>query len=154
MTRVLIADRSVTTHNLSIDVCDPTGTVVFAHQTAHNLVVNNGLNLVRDAIADGIILQPSRFSLGQGGDQPLPSDANLQFSILQGQPFTDLSKGDKAVIITYFLTSQMANGFTLREAGLLNINNVLFARVVFQQPIVKTTAISVRFVWTISLGAE
>lgn len=117
----------------------------------HNIVTSLAQNMVRDAWFDGIVAVPDRFALGTDATTPLVTDTELGNEVFRNV-FSSRSRDVAALTYKYFLTPGQANGNFLREAGLFNnTSNGLFAHVTYPE-IEKTSAITVFFSWTISIG--
>jgi hypothetical protein len=140
--------------NVDITVFDAATMRVLDRQSAHNLVVTNGLNLLRDAIDTGTITPLSRFAVGTSATAVNAAQTALITEVWR-DAFTTKTTSAATVSIRYFLTSLTANGNTLREAGLFNAAAAgdMYARVVFNNEIVKTSAIAVLFAWTLTWSA-
>ena len=120
--------------------------------TEHNLVVLAGRNVLRDAIyGDSVIPYPSRLALGTGSTAVNASQTQLVNEVWR-DTFMTKTKSEAQVEVRYFLTSTTANGNTLNEAGLFSAatGGTMYARVVFSEPIAKTSSIAVLYVWTLT----
>jgi hypothetical protein len=140
--------------NVTVTVHDASTGEVLGEQRAHNLVVNDGLNLIRDLL-EGTATGPiTHFALGTDSTPVTASDTALGVEV-----FRDVLAGTTAnaqqLVLSYYLNSADANGNTLSEAGLFNAASAgtMFARVALSPPIAKTAAVAVSFFWTINLGA-
>lgn len=80
-----------------------------------NKVVDSGLNLLRDWAFGDAPAGISYLALGTDGTAGLPQ---LRTEVYR-DALVDKEKLDKRIIWRYYLTTAMANGTTLREAGLV-----------------------------------
>lgn len=134
--------------NVRIDTLDALTGDVLTTQTMHNLVVQGGLNQLRDAVYGDTIVPPTRFAIGTGTTAVSGSQTALVNEVWR-DVFTTKTKSSAQVEIKYFLTSTTANGNTLAEAGLFSTSDTMYARVVFTDTIPKTSSVAVLFVWTL-----
>jgi hypothetical protein len=141
--------------NVLIDVLNTDTGQIIATQEHHNLVVDDGLNLLRDFLDGATVAGLSHFALGTGTAAVLAADTALDTEVFR-DTFAGTTTASKTLTISYFLNSGDANGNTLSEAGLFNDPTAgnMFARVLLSPPIVKTVSIAVTFTWTINLGAQ
>lgn len=121
---------------------------------AHNRAVDVGLNLLRDYLYGDT---PTHITHGAvGTDDTAPAAAD---TALGAEEFRDVIaariKGDQSLTIQFVLSSQMANGVTLNEAGLFNDDTAgtMYARVV-TDPVEKTSDISALYTWTLSFAPD
>jgi hypothetical protein len=143
------------TVNVTAYVLDALSHEVIRVTAAHNLVVLVGRNVLRDAIyGETVIPYPTRFALGTGSTAVNAAQTQLVNEVWR-DVFTTKTKSEAQVEIRYFLTSTTANGNTLNEAGLFSAasGGTMYARVVFSEPIVKTSSIAVLYVWTLTWSA-
>lgn len=120
-----------------------------------NLVVDSGLNLLRDMLGDDRNKAPNYFYLGTNATAAQASDTVSTITSPFTKVFTARVQGNKAITFQTFVTADEANGMTWKEAGLVNTydgTDTLFARVAIT-PIVKTAAVTVTFSWSITLSA-
>ena len=127
--------------------------------TQKNLVVDDGLNIIRD------ILDPTsgqggltHFATGTSTTAVNASQTALVSQIAAGrEPVTQyIRTTSKELEVKYFMGSTFGNGNTLGEAGVFDASTGgnMFSRVVLSPTIVKTTAITVTFTWTYNLSAS
>lgn len=126
-----------------------------SRQACQNSVVAVGRNQIRDAIHGDAISAPSRFAVGTGSTAVADGDIQLVAEVWR-DAFTSKTKSGGGVRIKYFLTPNLANGNTLRECGLFNApsGGIMYARVVLGEAIVKTSSISVVFLWDLSWSVD
>lgn len=138
--------------NVRIDVCDAVTGRRLSRRRFSNLAVLVGRNQVRDALYGSGITPPSRFALGTGSTAVTAADTALEAEVWR-DVFSTKTVAAGTVTFKYFLSALTANGNTLREAGLFNAasSGEMFARVVFTE-IEKTSAITVLFAWTFTIG--
>ena len=119
----------------------------------HNMVTQNGFNLMRDRLAGSAVNPLSHFAIGTGTTTPVITNAALETEIFR-DVITAIETDDGLLTITYFLGSSSANGNTLGEIGLLNASSsgVLFARAVLAPTIVKNSTRQVTFTWYVGIN--
>lgn len=131
-----------------------TGELLAVHDHK-NLVVDEGLNLLRDMLGDDRNKAPNYFYLGTNPLAATASDVVATIVSPFTKMFTARVRGSKAISFQTFVSSAEANGTTWTEAGLVNTYDgasSLFARVAIT-PIVKTSAVTITFTWSITLSA-
>ena len=141
--------------NVHVAVTDAATGAVLAEQAAHNLVVNDGLNLIRDLLDGDAVAGITHFAVGTGTAAATAGDTALGTEVFRAA-VTGRTSNSQQLVVSYYLPSGSANGNTLTEAGLFNAASVgtMFARVKLASSIVKTASIAVTFTWTINLGAS
>lgn len=141
--------------NVAVEVHDASTGVVIERMSAHNLVVNDGLDLVRDLLDGDSVAGLTHFAVGTGTAATAAGDTALGAEVLRDAVGSRTSNAQQ-LVISYYLASGSANGNTLGEAGLFNDASAgtMFARVKLSPAIVKTASIAVTFTWTINLGAS
>ena len=126
---------------------------------AKNLVVNNGLNLVRDLLG-GNALPPSHIGVGTGTTPVVASDSAIETEVFRSL-ITRRIPSPQSIRFQLFLGSGEANGNTLTEAGIIETGvqngsagdpGLLVARVVYS-PINKTSGLEVTYNWDLDLTA-
>lgn len=123
-------------------------------QKTHNLVVNTGLNLLRDALKNGTCSPLTQFAIGRSNVVVTSTQTTLQGEILKANLTSPITVAPQQLVVFYYLTSDLANGETIREAGLFSQNNTMYARVVLPTPITKTSLVEASFTWTLNWGAS
>ncbi len=139
---------------LSWEVRDLSGNLVSSGRSK-NLVVNSGLNLIRDMVGGDFYKAPTHLWLGTGSAAVDATDTTSTLTAPYKKAITARTRADKNVAIQTFIGTGEGNGVTYREAGLVNSFDevsVLFARVLIT-PIVKTSSVTVTFTWNITLAA-
>lgn len=141
--------------NVITEVWDADSGALLARQQAHNLVVNAGLNLIRDLLDGDSVAGITHFAVGTGTAAALAGDTALGGEVFR-DAVTARTSNAQQLVVSYYLASGSANGNTLTEAGLFNAasTGTMFARVKLASAIVKTASIAVTFTWTINLGAS
>lgn len=141
--------------NVQAVVTDADTGAILSRQEHHNLVVDAGLNAVRDFLDAGTGNALSHFALGTGTTAATAADTTLDTEVFR-DAFVGTATSNKTLTISYFLNSGDANGNTLSEAGLFDdpTTGTMFARVLLSPAIVKTSSIAVTFTWTINMGAS
>lgn len=123
-------------------------------QRTHNLVVNSGLNLIRDAVHTGTCSPLTKFGLGTSSTAVTSAQTTLQAELFKHYLTSPPTSNAQQLVMFYTLTSAYGNGQTIREAGLFAENGTMYARVVLPTPIPKTSAIEASFTWTLNWGAS
>lgn len=141
--------------NVLVVVQDATTGAEMTRQEQHNLVVNAGLNLIRDLLDGDAVAGITHFAVGTGTTAVTASDTALVTEVSRAAVAGRTSNAQQ-LVVSYYLPSGTANGNTLAEAGIFNAasGGTMFARVKLSPTIVKTASIAVTFTWTINLGAS
>jgi len=143
--------------NVRVEVRDASTGEVLHVQEHRNLVVNAGLNLIRDFLDGDAPTAPSHFAYGTSTTAASAGQTALVAQIGSRDTFTSKTGTNaQQQVYTYYLGSATANGNTLGEVGLFNAasGGTMIARAVLSPTIVKTASIAVTFTWTINLGAS
>jgi len=143
------------TDNVHVQVRDAATGELLAEQTHRNLVVNAGLNLIRDFLDGDAPTAPSHFGYGTGTNAVAAGDTALQTEVAR-DTLTSQASNAQQQVYTYYLGSLTGNGNTLGEAGIFNAasGGTMLCRVKLSPTIAKTASIAVTFTWTINLGAS
>lgn len=141
--------------NVLIAVHDAATGAELSRQVQHNLVVNAGLNLIRDLLDGDAVAGITHFAVGTGAAAVAAGDTTLSTEVFRAA-VTSRTSNAQQLVVSYYLASGSANGNTLTNAGLFNSasSGTMFARVKFASSVVKTSSIAVTFTWTINLGAS
>jgi hypothetical protein len=144
------------TDNVHVQVRDAATGELLAEQTHRNLVVNAGLNLIRDFLDGDAPTAPTHFGYGTGTAAVTAGDTALQFQVARDTLTSKTGTNAQQQVYTYYLGSLTGNGNTLGEAGIFNAasGGTMLCRVKLSPTIVKTASIAVTFTWTINLGAS
>lgn len=142
--------------NVRVTVTDAVTGELLHEQMHHNLVVDAGLNLLRDFIDGDAVTGITHFGYGTGTTAVTAADTALGSQTARPALTSKTGTVSKAWTGTYFLNSSTGNGNTYSEAGLFTASTggTMFARVILSPAVVKTSSIAVRFSWTINLGAS
>lgn len=118
-------------------------------QVYKNLVVNGGKdNLAKLLGGSGAVA--SKMGVGTSGTAAAVTDTALTATTYSNN-LTGHTFGTNAVTFSYLFTTSEANGITIREMGLLTSGNVLLARKVLDNPIVKNNTFGIDGTWTITV---
>lgn len=141
--------------NVRVMVSDATTGETLHEETQHNLVVNDGLNLIRDLLDGDAVSGITHLAVGTGTTAVSAAQTALVTQVFR-DALTSKTSNAQQLVVSYYLASGSANGNTLAEAGLFNAAaaGTMFARVKLASTIVKTASIAVTFTWTINLGAS
>ncbi len=141
--------------NVVIEVREGDDGPVIDRREGHNLVVNDGLNIIRDLLGGDLNEDPTDIAVGTDNTPVVASDATLGLEVFRNQ-ITRRLDGAQEITFQLFISTTQANGNTFVESGLIRLKNGvdrMFARIVFA-PIVKTISVSVTITWTITLTAS
>jgi len=118
-------------------------------QEMHNLAVLDGRNLIRDFLNGDAVTSLSDFVIGTGSKEVEYSDSALENEVFRGQ-ITKRIKDNAKLTLYYYLSSIDANGKELSEVGLVNQDNVLYARVLLNETIQKNENIAGTLTWELT----
>jgi hypothetical protein len=143
----LAAGRVVVTENVLTEVRDALTDRLLRSIASSNLVVDAGLNQLRDLL-DATIGSITHFAVGTSATAPANGQTALVAEVYRNT-VTQRVKASASVTQRCFVASSAANGNTLREAALLNAPSAgtMFSRVTHDD-IVKTISITVTHAWT------
>jgi len=132
----------------------PNGNLVLQTQKTKNLVVDSGLNLIRDRLAGTSSLYPTHLAVGTGSTAASAAQTTLVTEVFR-DTLTSTTTASKAVTFKYYLASGSANGNTIREIGLFTASSggTMVARAMLASPIIKTSSVTATFTWTLNLSA-
>lgn len=118
----------------------------------NNLVVTLGkTNVAKLLGGDAAGKAISQIAVGDNGVDP--ADADNAISNQFAKNLTSVSYPDaQSVLFNFDIDNTEANGLTIREFGLLNVDGVLCARKVRNAAIVKTNAIRLVGTWKITIN--
>lgn len=141
--------------NVLIEVHDAVTGELLHEQTHHNLVVDAGLNLLRDWLDGDAPTPPSHLAVGTGSTAPAAAQTALVAEVHRLAITQKIGTVSKTQTFKTYLPSTAANGSTLAEAALLNAGSggTMFARTLITPTIVKTSAIQVTITWDVALAA-
>lgn len=113
-----------------------------------NLIVTGGRNAVASLIGSADSnKQVDRFAVGTNGSGTLLTDTAITDQFAKAVGGVTYPSG--GVQFSFVLELSEANGLTIREFGLLCVDNTLFARIV-RAPIIKDNTIRIEGTWTIT----
>lgn len=107
------------------------------------MMVNNGLNQVRNLMSSGTGLRPTIGVVGSFSFTPAASDSALTGSYF-GDNFDSNTVTDKTNNYEFLVVATEANNATIYSAGIYNTNSVLFAEDTFVS-LQKTGSMEVQF---------
>lgn len=140
--------------NVLIEIRDTKTERLIETISDHNLVVNGGLNLLRDLLGGVRNAEPNFIALGENNTSPQPTNVTLGSEKYRAA-ITRRVQGSQSINFQLFVPQLSGNGFTYEEAGLFNVRNgvsTLFARIVFT-PVVKSAAVTISLSWSVTLSA-
>lgn len=138
-------------NNVLITARDVRTGEIIHQERQHNLIVQDGRNLLRDLLAGNTNANISHFAVGTGGTATTDSMSALQTEVCR-QQITRMDGYNNQLQVRYFLASNEANGNTIREAGIFNdaTAGIMFAKVT-QSEIIKSENISITYIWYINI---
>ncbi len=140
--------------NLAVEVNDADTGELLHREELHNLVVDSGLNLIRDLLDGDAPAGLTHMAVGTGSTAAAAGNTTLGTEVYRGA-VTQRVSTSKTLVVKWFVSSTQANGSTLAEAGIFNAASAgtMFARAVLATTISKSSAITVSLTWTINLAA-
>lgn len=141
--------------NLEVRVHDAATGKLLSVQRVSNLVVTAGLSLTAIRLAGTAQAAITHFALGTSSTAVSAGQTALVAEVTR-EVVTQLITSTPAELqVKYYLGTTVGNGNTLREAGLFNAgaSGTMFARALLSAAIVKTSAVTATFTWTITLTA-
>jgi hypothetical protein len=140
--------------NLAVEVHDAATGELLHREALHNMVVDAGLNLIRDLLDGDAPAGLTYMAVGTGSTAAAAGDTTLGTEVFRGAVSQRVSTA-KTLTVKWFVGSTQANGSTLTEAGIFNASSggTMFARAVLATPIAKSSAITVTLTWAINLAA-
>lgn len=125
------------------------------HQEVKNLVVDSGLNLLRDRIAGTTSAYITHFAVGTGTTAVTPVQTALVSEVYRDGITSAITSTSKAARFEYYLPAAYANGNTLTEIGLFSApsGGTMVARALLATAIPKSSLVTATFQWTISFSA-
>jgi hypothetical protein len=140
--------------NVQVTVQDADTGEILSQQEHKNLVVSDGLNLIRDLLDGDAVAGLTHFAVGTDTNPVSSTQSTLGTEVFRDS-VTQRTSNAQQLIVSYYLASGSANSNTLSEAGLFNDASAgtMFARVLLSPSIPKTAAIAITLNWTINLGA-
>lgn len=140
--------------NVAVAIHDAETGALLDRQEVHNLVVDSGLNLIRDLLDGDAVAGLTHMAVGTGTAAAAAGDTALGTEVHRGA-VTQRVSAAKQLVVKWFVNSTSANGSTLAEVGLFNAasGGTMFARAKLATAITKSSAITVQVIWTINLAA-
>lgn len=137
--------------NVCVEVTDVRTGQRLALERGHNLVPTAGRNLLRDFLNGDAPAGITHFGIGTGSTAASNNDTALGTQVLR-DVVTSKTKDVLKLTVKFYLAAGVANGNTLREAGLFNHASAgtMYARYVLSSAIVKTSSIAVTFTWELT----
>jgi hypothetical protein len=131
------------------------GTIVTERQTIKNLVVDAGLNLIRDRLAGTSSASVTHLAVGTNAAAVTALQTTLSTEVFRNVLTQTITSSTKTVQFKLYLAANEANGNTLREIGLFTASTggTMYARALLASPIVKNASTTVTFTWTTNLSA-
>ena len=154
ITATMPAANALLTANLTVEVRDAVTGELLHMQQKKNLVVDAGLNLIRDLLDGDAVAGLTHMAVGTGTAAAAASDTALGTEVHRGA-VTQRVSAAKQLVVKWFVNSTSANGSTLAEVGLFNAasGGTMFARAKLATAITKSSAITVQIIWTINMAA-
>lgn len=134
MANIKLYDPNITITRFYVDTGET------SEQTFKNLIVTNGLNIMRDhLISTAGALYPNNFMLGTGTTAAYSTDTALQSSAYS---LTSLTSTTRTAGITFTGTigTTVGWGSTYKEIGVFTSSSELIGRSLITIPIVKTSS--------------
>lgn len=153
----ILLPRVVCRANVEVKTVDARTGRVLRRTRQHNLVVDSGLQLMRDVIFGGAA-SIGYGAVGTDATAPVASDVELGNEVFRDAIGSSTKQGGVGVpyglVMKFVVGSQSGNGNTFREAGLFNANpgGLMFARVTPEE-VVKSDSILVIYTWTVTWSA-
>lgn len=153
MTAILSRSPAQALVNVLVETVDARSGRVLSRDWRHNLVVDAGLNKLRDLLFGDQLAGITHGAVGTLVTAPAAADVALGAEVFR-DVLAQRLKVSKALTLKLVLGSQQGNGNTLREAGLFDAaaGGTMYARVTPAE-VIKTDAILVIYTWTASFQA-
>lgn len=141
--------------NVTVEVHDAATGELVERQEAHNLVVNAGLNLIRDLLDGDAPAGLTYMAYGTGTTAVAASQTALVTEVFR-EAVTQRVSDAQSLTVKHYLAAGSANSNTLAEIGIFNAGaaGTMFARVKLASTIVKTSSVTVTVSWAINLAAS
>lgn len=139
----------------NVEITQAIDGVVVHRQIVRNLVVDAGLNLIRDRLANASGSYPTHLAVGTSATAVSAAQTAMVAEVFRNSLTEAIASTSKQVQFKYYLASGEANGNTLREIGLFSASSggTMVARAVLASPITKNSSTTVTFSWTLNLSA-
>jgi len=159
--------------NVIVEVFDVQSDAVLPVEriTAHNVIVNDGRNVIRDLLAepdsDGRSSPLNNVWFAWGSDNTAADVTDTALGSISSTGLQAITEANTAinyqVDYKYFLSSGTGNATSptdnniIKEAGLFYANvvgdNEMFAHVILDPIITKTSSLAITFTWTVTITA-
>lgn len=138
--------------NVTIIVSDAAGREV-SRERRHNLVVTAGRNQVAAYLAADDPAPPSHIAVGTSATAVSASQTALVAEVFRST-LTKTVQTSGTVTFSHYVSTDEANGNTIREAALLSASSggTMTARVT-HDAVVKTASVAITYVWEVGLAA-
>jgi hypothetical protein len=138
--------------NVCVETADARTGRVLSRAWRHNLVVDAGLDLLRDLVY-GDVGTLTHGAVGTAVTAPAAGDVALGAEVFRDL-ISQRTKQTAGMLVKFVVGSQSGNGLIFREAGLFTAasGGTMYARVVTEE-VAKTDAVLVIYTWTLSFGA-
>lgn len=139
----------------NVEITQSVDGVVVHQQIVRNLVVDAGLNLIRNLLAQTSTANVTHFAVGTSATAVSAAQTTIVAEVFRDQITQYIATTNAAAQFKYYLASGDANGNTLREIGLFSAasGGTMMARAILASPIVKNSSTTVTFSWTLNLSA-
>ena len=109
------------------------------------MIMNVGIDLVRDWLAGDAVNDPSHIAVGVGTSIPTATETTLVSELLRKVFSAKTKEGDGKITYEMTLTTAEGNGSDLSEIGIFNAASVgeMFNRLTFT-PLAKTSAFELK----------
>lgn len=142
--------------NVKVTQYDVKTGAIIHEEEQHNLVVTAGLNLLATAIKTGTCAFPQYFGFGTSTTAASAGQTDLVAPSFRAALTLAVQDATNPIVTEqYYMPSGTGNGVTYNEVGLFTASSggTMYARVVLSSAIVKTSAVAVSFVWTLTWAA-
>lgn len=149
-----LRERALVLSNVTIEVRDSRTRRLKRRIRRHNLVVDAGLNMIRDLLADEDVGFLQYFGVGTGSTAAAAGQTAMAAEVYRAQ-VTLFERTAKRLTVKFFLGSTAANGSSLREGAIFNAASAgtMFARFV-HSAIAKTGSNTVTYIWDFDFSAS
>lgn len=129
---------------------------VVERQTVKNLVVDSGLNLIRDRIATTASAYATHLAVGTGSTAVAANQTTLVTEVFRNLLTQTITSTTKQAQFKLYLAANEANTNTLREIGLFTAasGGTMICRALLASPITKNSSTTVTFTWTLTFSAS
>ncbi len=116
-----------------------------------NMVVDAGLNLIRDLLGNQGVNPLSYFAYGTSNTAAASGQTALVAEYYRAA-ITQLTPSSLTLAVKHYLSSTQGNGSVIREVGIFNASSsgTMYSRAVLGTPVTKTGLITVTSTWTLT----